>query len=301
MEEGQPSSTALGAAMFRAAHLLLDDPPKIFEDTLAFSLCGCENEAALRMRLDQLAAQVARSTSPDFAQITLRYLRAVAIMRSRYVEDEVDRAIRRGVTQYVLLGAGLDSFAYRRLDVTKDLRVFEVDHPATQSWKRARLQAAGVALPPNLTFVPVDFEKQSLIERLQTSAYRINVPAVFSWLGVTEYLTPEAIFRTLRTVASLALGTEILFQYDLPKELLDEEAQQVLAVVMAGAAANNEPLITFFEPSRLAAQVRELGFSEVWDFSPEEASSLYFAGRTDGLRPPASVHLMGARVSANAG
>ena len=286
--------------MFRAAHLLLDDPPKILEDTLALRLCGCENEAALRMRLDQVAARFARSTSLDFAQITLRYLRALVIMRSRYVEDEVDRAIKRGVTQYVLLGAGLDSFAYRRLDVTKDLRVFEVDHPATQSWKRARLQATGVALPPNLTFVPVDFEKQSLIESLQSNAYRMDVPAVFSWLGVTEYLTPEAIFSALRIVASLAPGTEILFQYDLPKELLDGETQQALAVVMAFAAANNEPLITFFEPSRLAAQLRELGFSEVWDFSPEEANALYFAGRTDGLRPPPGAHLMGARIGVNA-
>jgi O-methyltransferase involved in polyketide biosynthesis len=157
-----------------------------------------------------------------------------------------------------------------------------------------------VPLPPNLTFVPVDFEKQSLIESLQTSAYRMDAPAVFSWLGVTEYLTTEAIFSALRIVALLAPGTEILFQYDLPKELLDEESRQVLAVVMAYAAANSEPLITFFEPSRLAAQLRELGFSEVWDFSPEEASSLYFASRADGLRPPAGVHLMGARVSVNA-
>jgi methyltransferase (TIGR00027 family) len=285
--------------MFRAAHLLLDDPPKIFEDTFALSLCG-ESEAALRMRLDQVAAEVAQRSSVDLAQITLRYLRALVIMRSRYVEEEVDRAISRGVTQYVLLGAGLDSFAYRRLDVKKDLHVFEVDHPATQSWKRARLQDAAVALPPNLTFVPVDFEKQSLIEGLQRSAYRIDASAVFSWLGVAEYLTPEAIFRTLRTVASLAPGTEILFQYVLPRELLDEEAQQVLAVVMAGAAARNEPIITFFEPSQLARQVRELGFSEVWDFSPEEANALYFAGRTDGLRPPPGAHLMGARIGVNA-
>jgi hypothetical protein len=137
--------------------------------------------------------------------------------------------------------------------------------------------------------VPVDFEKQSLIEGLRASAYRTDAPAVFSWLGVTEYLTPEAIFNTLRTIASLAPGAEIIFQYDLPTELLDEEAQRVLAVVMAGAAARNEPLITFFEPARLAEQVRELGFSEVWNFSPEEASPLSFGGRTDGLRPRAYI------------
>ena len=159
MEEGRPSFTALGAAMLRAAHLLWDDPPKIFEDTFALRLCGCENEAVLRVQFDRLAAEIARSTSPDFAQIVLRNARAPVIMRSRYVEDEVDQAIKRGVSQYVILGAGLDSFAYRKPDVAKDLRVFEVDHPATQAWKRARLQDLGVALPANLAFVPVDFEK----------------------------------------------------------------------------------------------------------------------------------------------
>jgi methyltransferase (TIGR00027 family) len=296
MEEAQPSSTALGAAMFRAAHQLLDDPPKIFDDTFALRLCGCENETALRVQLDQVAAEIARRASIDFAQTALRHLRASVIVRSRYVEDELDRAIKRGVSQYVILGAGLDSFAYRRSDVAKVLRVFEVDHPATQVWKRARLQDLGIASPDNLAFVPVDFEKQSLVEGLRKSGYRTDAPAVFSWLGVVVYLTPDAIFGTLRTIASLAPGTEIIFEYPLPRELLDEEAQQVLAVVGAAAAARNEPLITFFEPARLAEQVRKLGFSEVWDFGPGEASPLYFAGRTDGLRPPANVHLMGARV-----
>jgi methyltransferase (TIGR00027 family) len=282
--------------MFRAAHLLLDDPPKIFEDTFALRLCGCENEAALRVQLDQVAAEIAVRTSPDIAQIALRHLRASVIVRSRYVEDELDRAIKRGVSQYVILGAGLDSFAYRRSDVAKVLRIFEVDHPATQAWKRARLQDLGVTSPDNLAFVPVDFEKQSLVERLQKSGYRSDAPAVFSWLGVVVYLTSDAIFGTLRTIASLAPATEIVFEYPLPGELLDVEAQQVLAVVGAAAAARNEPLLTFFEPARLAEEVRKLGFSEVWDFGPKEASSLYFADRTDGLRPRAALHLMGARV-----
>jgi methyltransferase (TIGR00027 family) len=202
--------------MFRAAHLLLDDPPKIFEDTFALRLCGCENEAALRVQLDQVAAEIARSSSPDFAQIALRHLRISVIVRSRYVEDELDRAIKRGVSQYVILGAGLDSFAYRRSDVAKVLRIFEVDHPATQAWKRERLQDLGVASPDNLAFVPVDFEKQSLVERLLKGGYRSDAAAVFSWLGVVVYLTSDAIFGTLRTIASLALGTEIIFEYPLP-------------------------------------------------------------------------------------
>src|SRR5262245_31609075 len=167
VEEGRPSATAMLTAMVRAAHLLWDDPPKIFEDTLALRLSGFESDAALKAQLDQLDAEFARSTSPDLALISRRSLTAMVVMRSRYVEDEVDKAVAKGVSQYVILGAGLDSFAYRRSELAKVLRVFEVDHPATQAWKRTLLHAAGVKLPPNLSVVPIDFEKESLIESLQ--------------------------------------------------------------------------------------------------------------------------------------
>jgi methyltransferase (TIGR00027 family) len=296
MEEGKPSATAMLAAMFRAAHLLWDNRPKIFEDTLALRLSGCESEDALRAQLDRLDAEVARSTNPDFAQSSRRSIRASVVMRSRYLEDEVERAVRRGVSQYVILGAGLDSFPYRRTDLAKVLRVFEVDHPATQAWKRTRLQEAGIELPPNLSLVPVDFEQQSLIDSLRMSGYRTDAPGIFSWLGVTMFLTRDAIFSTLRTVAALAPGTEIIFQYLLPKELVDEENQRVLARTMAVTAARGEPLLSFFEPARLAEEVRKLGFAEVSDFGPDEAAARYFAGRSDGLRPFASSHLMKARV-----
>ncbi|MGH7836765.1 MAG: class I SAM-dependent methyltransferase, partial [Candidatus Binataceae bacterium] len=189
--------------MVRAAHLLWDDPPKIFEDTLALQLSGVASEAELRQRFDVLSKEFAAESSPELAQATLRYIRCPVTMRSRYVEDELDQAIKRGVSQYVILGAGLDSFANRRPNVVKVLRVFEVDYPATQAWKRARLQELGIALPPNLVFVPLDFEKQSLIESLRENGYRPNVPALFSWLGVTPYLTRDAIFDTLRMVASM--------------------------------------------------------------------------------------------------
>jgi methyltransferase (TIGR00027 family) len=296
MEEGQPSITAMLTAMFRAAHLLWDDPPKIFEDTLALRLSGCESEAALRAQLDRLDAEVARSTSSDFAPISRRPITAIVVMRSRYLEDEVDQAIGRGVSQYVILGAGLDSFAYRRMDLAKVLSVFEADHPATQAWKRTRLQEAGIGLPPNLSLVPVDFEKQSLIDSLRMSGYRTETPGLFSWLGVTMFLTPDAIFSTLRTVAALAPGTEIIFQYLVPKESVDEENQRILARSMAVTAARGEPLQTFFEPAQLAEQVRKLGFAEVSDLGPDEAEARYFTGRTDGLRPPAFDHYMRARV-----
>jgi methyltransferase (TIGR00027 family) len=196
----------------------------------------------------------------------------------------------------VILGAGLDTFAYRRPDVANALRVFEVDHPATQAWKRARLHELSVATPSHLVFVPLDFEQQSLIESLQNSGYRIDAAGFFSWLGVTVYLTCDVIFDTLRTVASMAPGTEIIFQYFLPAALLDDEGRQIREFTMKLAAARGEPYITFFEPVELAEQVRKLGFADVRDLGPEEANARYFANRADGLRMLAESHFMGARV-----
>ncbi|MBV8139112.1 MAG: class I SAM-dependent methyltransferase [Deltaproteobacteria bacterium] len=296
MEEGKPSATAMLTAMVRAAHLLWDEPPKIFEDTLALRLSRCDSEAALKAQLDKLDAEVARGTNPDFALISRRSLTAMVIMRSRYVEDEVEEAVAKGVSQYVILGAGLDSFAYRRLDLAKVLHVFEVDHPATQAWKRTRLHAAGVKLPPNLSVVPVDFEKESLIDNLQRDGYRKDAPGFFSWLGVTMYLTVEAIFGTLRTIAALPSGTEILFEYNASKEFPDEETQKILAAVMAVAAARGEPMRSLFEPARLVERVRKLGFAAVSDFGPDQAVARYFAGHADHLRPSVFNHCMRAQV-----
>jgi methyltransferase (TIGR00027 family) len=271
------------SAMARAAHLLWDDAPKIFQDTFALRFSGCDSEAALRAQLDPFAGSVWRATG-------------TVVMRGRYLEDEVDKAIREGISQYVILGAGLDSFAYRRPDLEKVLRVFEVDHPATQTWKRTRLQEIGIELPPNLSLVPVDFEKQSFIDSLRRSGYETDAPGIFSWLGVTMYLTADAIFSTLRTVAALASGTEIIFEYNVPKELVDAEAQRLLSVVMAAGLARGEPLLSSFEPAKLAEAVRKLGFAEVSDFGPDEAEARYFVGRTDDLRPLPWDHYMRAQV-----
>jgi methyltransferase (TIGR00027 family) len=295
MEEGRPSFTAIASAMLRAAHLLWDDQPKIFEDTFALALSGCADERVLWERHDAVMAEFAKKGGSDLARATFNWARGQVVMRSRYVEHGLEEAIRRGVAQYVILGAGLDSFAYRRPDVANILRVFEVDHRATQVWKRARLRELGVAAPSNLVFVPLDFEQQSLIESLRMHGYRSEEAGFFSWLGVTAYLTPDAIFDTLRTVASMAHGTEIIFTYLLPPALLDDEYRQILELFGNAATARGEPLRTFFEPAKLAEQVRELGFAEVWDFGPEEANALYFAGRTDGLCARAD-HYMGARV-----
>jgi methyltransferase (TIGR00027 family) len=221
MEEGRPSATAMIAAMIRAAHLLWDDPPKIFQDPLALGLSGVESASALQATLKAMQAEQARRSTPAFAQVLSRYNYAGVLVRQRYAEDELATAVERGVEQYVILGAGLDSFAYRRPDLATILRVFEVDHPATQQWKRARLQELSVHLPSNLTFIPLDFEQHTLADGLPAGGHRPELPTFFSWLGVTQYLTAEAVFTTLRYVASLAPGSEIVFQYFLPESLFE--------------------------------------------------------------------------------
>ena len=282
--------------MARAAHLLLDDDPKVFQDHLALGFSGMENEAALQATLGAIEARIAGQFTPELAQALFRDVRANLTMRQRYTEDELDKALERGVVQYVILGAGLDSFAYRRPDLAAVVRILEVDHPATQQWKQTCLRELHLNLPSNLTFVPINFERQTLKEALQIGGYHAELPSFFSWLGVTQYLTEEAIFETLRLVASAAPGSEIVFEYLLPESLLDEETRGRFAALKAFAVAEGEPWVSLFEPTDLAARVKELGFTRVWDLGPEEANARYFAGRTDGLCVSSMSHLMTARV-----
>jgi methyltransferase (TIGR00027 family) len=296
MEEGRPSSTAQVAAMWRAAHLLWDDDPKIFQDPLALGLSGMESEAALRAALDTLQATLAQRLSPEHAQALFHSMRAGTIVRSRYTEDELSEALERRAMQYVILGAGLDSFAYRRGDLADMVRVFEVDHPATQHWKQARLRALNIEPPPNLTFIACDFARQRWGEALRTGGYRPEDPAFFSWLGVTWYLSEEAIFETLQQIARMAPGSEVVFDYPISEALLDHASREMMAPLKADMAARGEPWLSSFDPTSLTEQVRGLGFAHVRDLSPEEANARYFAGRTDGLRVRRGVHLMKAQV-----
>ena len=282
MEEGRPSTTATIAAMIRAAHLLWDDAPTILQDPLALGLSGVESPGALQATLR------ARQAEP--------YNYAGVLVRQRYAEDELATAMQHGVGQYVILGAGLDSFAYRRPDLATLLRVFEVDHPATQQWKRARLRELDVNLPSNLTFIPLDFERHTLADGLRAGGHRPERPTFFSWLGVTQYLTEEAVFTTLRYVASSAPGSEIVFQYFLPESLFDDENRRLLALWKAQRASVGEPVLSQFEPTTLATRVQEFGFTQVWDVGPKDLDARYFAGRTDGLRASPHSHIMKARI-----
>src|SRR5262245_2023121 len=296
MDEGRPSATAIIGAMIHAAHLLWDDDPKILRDPLALGLSGVADGAALRAALEAFQAEQARRSTPEFVQALSRDMRALLVMRQRYTEDELGKAIEQGVAQYVILGAGLDSFAYRRPDVGGVLRVFEVDHPATQQWKRARLRALHIDLPSHLTLIPLDFEQRTLAEGLSAGGHWPERPTFVSWLGVTMYLTEEVVFDTLRSVASWAPGSEIVIHYSLPASRLDDEGRRLLAARQAAAVARGEPWLSLFDPTMLATRVQALGFSQVWALRPEEVDARDFAVRTDGLLAPRTEHLMKARV-----
>jgi methyltransferase (TIGR00027 family) len=295
MEAGA-SLTAIGAARMRAAHLLLDDDPKIFRDDFALRFGGCESEASLREDLSTDVAEIASRIGPEIAQRVLQAGRAVMIMHSRYTEDALSQAIANGVTRYVILGAGLDSFAWRQPQFVSRVEVVEVDHPSSQQWKRRRLQELGIGEPPNLKFLPIDFEKQTLLDGLRDGGCPLDKPAFFSWLGVTQYLTRETVLGTFKQVATLGSGTEIAFTFVVPHNLLAPGDQRFLAMAAGAAAARGEPWLTLLEPDELTRQLQELGLTRVEHLSPEEANIRYFAGRRDGLHVPGVEHVMQARV-----
>jgi len=212
-----------------------------------------------------------------------RHRRAFIAARSRYLEDQLAQLVDRGVDQYVVLGAGLDTFAYR--NPYRQLRVFEVDHPATQYWKRQRLAAAAIPVPASLAFAPIDFERQRLADALSSVGFDQSRPAFFGWLGVVAYLHLDAVFDTLRFVASCAPPTTtIVFDYSIPPDRLPPRQRQRFDKIAGRAAAAGEPWRTFFEPLELDIRLREIGFAEIDHVDADTLNGLYFSSRTDGLR-----------------
>ena len=258
-------------AMRRAAHQLFD-VPAVLNDPLALAIVGEEAAAHIRAERGQHAGRIAST------------VRAFMAVRSRLAEDELARAICRGVAQYVILGAGLDTFAYRNPHAASALRVFEVDFPATQAWKRRKLAAAGIPIPPSLSFVPVDFESQSLDERLASAGLDRHQPTFFTWLGVTMYLTDAAIASTLELVASTAAGGGVVFDYAVPRASLGFIERIAFDSLSRRVAAAGEPFLTCFDPRQLRARLAGQGFTNITDCGRDELNARYFAGRTDGLR-----------------
>lgn len=304
MEENRISRTALGTAFVRAYHVL-NDTPKIFDDNLAYHmLTGPERRAIEQSwaRSIQLAAPAQTASSPDQASALSLYMRAlpfpsITISRARYTEDNLEEAVRQGVKQYVILGAGLDTFAFRRRELLEQLQVFEVDHPAMQAFKRRRLADLGWDIPTKLHFVPVDFTQESLEAALKFSSYDPQAPSFFSWLGVTYYLTRQAVFATLRTIAGIApAGSMVIFDYLETDALVPEILPKKVQAMLENLRRLGEPLITGFDPPALVADLKHLGLALHEDLGPAEIEGRYFHGRTDGYHASEYAHFAWAVV-----
>jgi methyltransferase (TIGR00027 family) len=229
-------------------------------------------EAAAKLRSDPKAAtsRIARA------------MRAFMAARSRYAEDQLALAFQKGVRQYVVLGAGLDTFAYR--NPHRGLRVFEIDHPATQALKRERLQAESIAIPESVIFVPVDFEKQTLARQLEPPPFEPGAPAFFSWLGVTPYLTRDACLGTFAYLGKRPAGSGVTFDFALDRALLNMKQRLALYALSKRVALAGEPFRLFFFPDKLAQELRQLGFQRIEVLDGPQINARYFAGRRDGLR-----------------
>jgi methyltransferase (TIGR00027 family) len=282
------SQTAFTAAAARAAHLIVDQPPWIFADTLALDLLG-----------DQGPELVAYHREHG-THVVLSGARGQVTCRSRYAEDNLAAAVGRGVSQYVLLGAGLDSFAYRS-DLAERVRVFEVDHPGSQETKRQRLLAAGIAVPENVKFVPFDFEAESLLDVLTGNGFDRRQPAFVSWLGVTMYLTEPAIGQTLSEIGRLAPGSEIVADYMLPADLRDEEGSAYADQVAPVAAQRGEPWLSFLSPAQMSDLLESGGWTPLRHFRQSDVGDTATWDRVDSLHPVSLSMIAHAVVPASVG
>jgi methyltransferase (TIGR00027 family) len=280
-----PSQTALTAAAARAAHLIVDREPVIFADDLAATLLGEQAEEFISYhRLHG-------------THLVLSSARAQVVCRSRFTEDHLAACVGDGVSQYVILGAGLDSFAYRTARTTDGPdRIFEVDHPGTQDWKREHLAAAGIGEPDRVSFVPADFERDSLAGRLGQAGFDPARPALVSWLGVTMYLTGAAISQTLAGIGGFAPGTQLITDYMLPPGLRDEAGATYAGLVAPAAAERGEPWLTFLAPGGMTALLEGHGFGAVEHVRQRDSIPAALWDRTDSLRPAALSVLARATV-----
>jgi methyltransferase (TIGR00027 family) len=269
-----PDSTAVRVALWRALHVRVDSPPHVLEDEIGLRLVAPEEGWRRRPDMD-----------PHFT----RFFRASIVARARFIEDLVVEQAGNGVGQYVILGAGLDTFTQRRPEVASALRVFEVDQPGPQSWKRQRLIELGFGVPEWLRLVPVDFEAgDAWWQRLAVAGFDASQPAVVASTGVSMYLTKDAIAATLRQVAALAPGSTLAMTFLLPLERADPEVRPGLQMAEKGARASGTPFISFFTPAEMLTLAREAGFRNAQHVSAAMLTQRYFSRRTDGLRPPSN-------------
>lgn len=270
-EDTAPDDTAIRTALWRALHVLADPPPHVFTDEVGARLADPPDGWRDR---------------PDMSAFTAPF-RASIVARARFVEDLVQEQVARGVAQYVILGAGLDTFVQRRPDLAARLVVFEIDRPGAQEWKRRRLVELGFGVPDGLRLVPVDFEAgDAWWDRLRAAGFDAARPAIVASTGVSMYLTRAAIAATLRQVATLAPGSTLAMSFMLPIEMADPDVRPGIERAAAGARSNGTPFVSFLLPDEMLGLAREAGFRDVRHVSAVELAERYFAGRSDGLRPP---------------
>jgi len=266
----------------RAAHQVLDNP-KVFDDPLALAILRPE-----------VARQLRENARREKGSPLSGYMRAFVSMRSRFAEDALRRAYGRGVRQYVIVGAGFDTFAYR--NPYPDLPVFEIDHPDTQAVKRSRLEAARIDIPGTLTFVTVDLTRAPFVEGLASAGFDARAPAFVAWLGVSMYLSPDDVRATLRAIGRLAIGTGLVLDYAVPPSSLSWVERMFYGVLLRRVARIGEPWKTFLTSGALAAELTEAGLEVEEDLGPLEINQRYFANRSDGLKVSSAGRIASARV-----
>ncbi|WP_018681350.1 class I SAM-dependent methyltransferase [Actinokineospora enzanensis] len=266
-----PDNTAVRVALWRAMHVEVDAPPHVLVDEVGLRLVAPDDGWRER---------------PDMDPVATRGFRAAMVSRARFVEDLVAEQVGHGVGQYVLLGAGLDTFVQRRPETAERLRVFEIDQPDTQAWKRARLLDLGLPVPDRLRWVPVDFESgQSWWDRLVAAGFDPARPAVVAATGVTMYLSKDTTAAALRRVAGFAPGSTLAMTFLLPDALVDAADRAGLQRAGQGARAAGTPFVSFYRPDEMLDLAREAGFAEVRHVPAATQADRYFSGRSDGLRP----------------
>ncbi len=275
--KAEPDSTAVRVALWRAMHVKVDATPHVLDDEVGLQLVAPEDGWRDR---------------PDMDPDSTRGFRASIVARARFIEDLVAAEAVRGVGQYVLLGAGLDTFAQRRPEIASRLEVFEVDRPGPQAWKRQRLIDLGFGVPEWLRLVPVDFESTSWWDELGAAGFDAGAPAVVASTGVSMYLTGEANAATLERIASFAPGSTLAMTFLLPLALLDESDRPGLQMAEKGARASGTPFLSFYSPAEVLALAQDAGFREALHVSLSELADRYFAGRTDDFRPSSGEDLL---------